>query len=136
MAHSRCWRCCALMAEEHKGLFEAVTLILAARGLLRLCRTKTFISHMLGTSERSQSEFTSTQRGSRIRVEPSTQHAGLAYIHSHNKSRGALLSKNFQKSFQGKVRPGGGITYSNLIAQNSECVENTVGEMLDILTRH
>lgn len=32
MADTRCWRCYALMAEEHKGLFEAVTLILAARG--------------------------------------------------------------------------------------------------------
>lgn len=32
MARTRCWRCYALMAEEHKGLFEAVTLILAARG--------------------------------------------------------------------------------------------------------
>lgn len=68
MALTRCWRCYALMAEEHKGLFEACHFDPGSSGLLRLCHTKTFISHMLGTSETSQSAFTSAQRGDSMHV--------------------------------------------------------------------
>lgn len=45
-------------------------------------------------------------------------------------SRGALLSKTFHKSFKGKVQPEGGITNSNLIAQNLSRVNTWLGDIV------
>lgn len=98
--------------------------------LLWLCCTKTFISHMLGTSETSQSEFASAQKGNQIAAESNTMMntcAAWPIFTSITVQGWFFLSETFQKSFKGKVHPEGRITYSNLIAQNLSMRRNIAG---------
>lgn len=130
MAHTRCWHCYALMAEEHKGLFDYVTLMLAAPGSCGSAALKPLLAHMLGTSKPSQSAFISAQNRNHRRTHSNAHNTFPDLYSLPEQSRGTFLSKTFQKSFKGKVHPEGGITYSNLIAQNFNVLQTWLGDII------
>lgn len=68
MAHTRCWY--ALMAEEHKGLFEAVTLILAAQGSCGSTALKPLLAICWGHHKQVNAAFTLHRQGIKSQQNP------------------------------------------------------------------
>ncbi len=85
MAHTRCWRCYALMAEEHKGLFEAVTLILAARGSCGSGALKPLLAICWGHQKQVNQHLHQHRTGIKSQQSYSNAHntCCLTYIHLH-----------------------------------------------------
>lgn len=70
MAHTGCWRWYALMAEEHKGLFEAVTLILAAQGSCGSAAVKPLLAICWGHQKQVNPVFTLHRKGIKSQQDP------------------------------------------------------------------
>lgn len=122
MAHNRCQRCYALMAEEHKGLFEAVTLIPAARGSCGSAALKPLLAICWGHQKQINQHLHPHRKRIKTTEHSWSQHRTATHtapdLHSSaRQSRDAVLSKTLHKSFKGEVHPEGGITYSHLIAK-------------------
>lgn len=88
MARTRCWCCYALMAEEHKGLFEAVTLILAARGFCGSGALKPLLAICWGHQKQVNQHLHQHRTGiTHSETHSDTQNAFcLTYIYFHNSS--------------------------------------------------
>lgn len=73
MAPTRCWGWNALMAEEHKGLFEAVTLIPAAHSPRGSAAVKPLLAICWGHQKQVNPVFTLHRKG--IKSQTQTTHA-------------------------------------------------------------
>ncbi len=128
MARTRCWCCYALMAEEHKGLFEAVTLILAAQGFCGSAALKPLLAICWAHQKQVNQHLHQHRTGIESQQNPQrhTQHKLPDLYLLIEQFRGAFLSKTFQKSFKGKVNPDEGIIFSDLITHKLGQISGTI----------